>query len=295
MAETRQIVVPGDVLDDSGRFRPGSNTYKDGSAIYASRLGVKTVRGDQINVIGLSGRYDPQRGDMVIGTVVETGPSNWYISVGASGDVGMHVNDVPWRVEFGETVKYLNTGDTVLLKVFHVDDLRKVQVTMKDRSARKLTGGIIIEVSPSKVPRIIGRNGSMITLVKNMTNTRMFVGQNGIIWLDGEPKDVALAISAIRMVEEQAHTTGLTENIKAWLEANGGVWREEVAGSEDEGPAFTPGEGAARPREFRERTEWTAPAREERPPRRDREDRGGRPFGDRRGGGGRGGDRRGGA
>ncbi|HWG90425.1 MAG TPA: exosome complex RNA-binding protein Rrp4 [Candidatus Thermoplasmatota archaeon] len=214
----REIVVPGDLLDDAGTYKPGPNTYRDGGRIYASRLGVKTVRGDVIGVIGLSGRYEPYRGDMVIGTVVETGPSNWYLKIGASHDVGMHVNDVPWRVEFGETSKYLDVGDTVFLKIFHVDELKRVQVSMKDRQCRKLTGGVLIEVAPTKVPRIIGRGGSMISVIKNLTNTRMFVGQNGVVWVDGEPKDVELAIAALRRVEAEAHTTGLTDKITKWLE-----------------------------------------------------------------------------
>src|ERR1051326_6984815 len=177
--QARQIVVPGDLLDDSGRYKPGFNTYKEGARIFATRLGVKTVRGDRVSVISLSGRYEPQRGDMVIGTVAEVGPSNWYINIGAANDVGMHVNDVPWRVEFGETSKYRAVGDTVLLKIVHVDEMKKAQVSMKDRQCRKLTGGLIFDVAPTKVPRIVGRQGSMISMIKDATKVRVFVGQKG--------------------------------------------------------------------------------------------------------------------
>ncbi|MBI4392518.1 MAG: hypothetical protein HY556_01790 [Euryarchaeota archaeon] len=270
----KEVVIPGDLVDDSGQLRPGANTYKEGNRIYAMRLGLKAVRGDTVNVISLSGRYDPQRGDMVIGTVVETGPSNWYISIGAPSDVGMHVNDVPWRVDFGETAKFLNTGDTVLIKIFHVDEIKKVQVTMKDRQCRKLTGGLVFEVAPSKVARIVGRNGSMIGLVKNATSTRMFVGQNGVIWIDGEPADVALATACIRKIEAEAHLSGLTDSIKALL-ADAKGW------------------------EVVERAEKLAQEQREQEERESREEpRGGYgqgDRGDRRGGGGfRGGDRRGG-
>jgi exosome complex component RRP4 len=246
LATQRELVVPGDLLDDSGRLRPGSNTYRENGAIFAAKLGLKEVRGDEISVLGLSGRYEPQRGDMVIGTVVEVGPSNWYINIGAPGDASMHVNDVPWRVEFGETSKYLKVGDTVLLRVSHVDELKKAQVSMKDRQSRQLSGGIVIEVSPTKVPRIIGRSGSMIGMVKNLTNTRVFVGQNGAIWLDGEPKDVALATAAVQKIESEAHTSGLTDRLRAWLRENGATGTETAAPSEgfesDTGGAATPSE-----------------------------------------------------
>lgn len=218
MTTTREIVVPGDKVGDTGEHRPGLNTYTEGEDIYALRLGVKSLRGDRVNVISLSGRYEPQRGDMVIGTVVENGPSNWYIDIGSANDVGMHVNDVPWRVEFGETAKFLAVGDTVLLKIVHVDELRKAQVSMKDRQCKKLTGGLILEVNPARVPRIVGRGGSMISMLKDHTEVRMFVGQNGVIWLDGEPDDVALALEALEKIQAEAHTSGLTERMKAWLQ-----------------------------------------------------------------------------
>ncbi|HVL47543.1 MAG TPA: exosome complex RNA-binding protein Rrp4 [Candidatus Thermoplasmatota archaeon] len=226
--QVRELVVPGELLDDTGRLKPGFNTYREGGSVFATRLGLKEVRGDRVSVIQLSGRYEPMRGDFVIGTVVENGPSNWYITVGAPQDVGMHVNDVPWRVEFGETSKYLAVGDTVLLRVVHVDELRKVQVSMKDRQCRKLEGGITLDISPSKVPRVIGRQGSMISMIKDMTNTRMLVGQNGVIWIDGAPQDIAVARRAIETIEAEAHTSGLTDRIRKLLEDARGRSYEEV-------------------------------------------------------------------
>lgn len=213
----KQVVIPGELLDDTGRGRPGFNTYKEGRAIYALRLGIRQDRGDQIHVIALSGRYDPQRNDLVIGTVMECGPSIWVMDIRAPSPVTMHVNDVPWKVDFGETSKFMNSGDTVLLKVAFVDEIKKIQLTMKDRACRKLSGGLVFDVAPSKVPRIIGRGGSMTTLIKDATNTRMFVGQNGVIWIDGEPGDVALAMAAIRKIEDEAHTSGLTDKVTAFL------------------------------------------------------------------------------
>jgi exosome complex component RRP4 len=288
MTETRQIVVPGELVASADEFRPGQNTYQEGNDIYALRLGVKSVRGSSVNVISLSGRYEPARGDMVIGTVAEAGPSNWYINIGAANDVGMHVNDVPWRVEFGETARYLAVGDTVLLKIVHVDELKKAQVSMKDRQCRKLTGGLILEVSPTKVPRIVGRNGSMIGLIKDATNVRLFVGQNGVVWMDGEPEDVQLALEALRKVEAEAHTTGLTDRMKEWLEE-----RRPSASRPQRAPEEEPEEmrSEPRPRERRERREprehrgeRDERRREYRPPREEEGERRPRRFEGGRGG-----------
>jgi exosome complex component RRP4 len=99
-----------------------------------------------------------------------------------------------------------------------VDETMRVQVTMKDQGLRKLQGGQIIEISHSKVPRVIGKSGSMIQMIKGYTNCRIFVGQNGRIWLDGEVDNIMHAIKAIQMIEEDAHSFGLTEKVKAYLE-----------------------------------------------------------------------------
>ena len=89
---------------------------------------------------------------------------------------------------------------------------------MKDRGVSCRVGQII-EISPSKVPRVIGKSGSMIQMIKGYTNCRIFVGQNGRIWLDGEVDSIMHAIKAIQMIEQDAHSYGLTEKVKAYLEA----------------------------------------------------------------------------
>jgi len=110
-------------------------------------------------------------------------------------------------------------GDVVLLKIVGHDETMRIQVTMQDHGLRKLTGGMVIEVSPSKVPRVIGKTGSMIQMLKNMTGCRIYVGQNGRIWIDGELDNIVRAVRAIRLIEEEAHARGLTERVKQLLES----------------------------------------------------------------------------
>ena len=50
----------------------------------------------------------------------------------------MHVNEVPWKVEFGDTSRYLGMGQVVLLKVLSVDESKKINVTMKDSGLRRI-------------------------------------------------------------------------------------------------------------------------------------------------------------
>jgi exosome complex component RRP4 len=213
----REIVVPGDLLAISSK-RAGPGTYSEGGKIFASQLGIKNVKPDSISVVPLAGQYVPVTGDLVVGKIVDVGASNWLVDINSPYPSPLHVNEVPWRVEFGETRKFMQVGDIVLLKIVGVDELKRISVSMQDHGLRKLTGGMVIEVSPSKVPRLIGKNGSMIQLLKNETACRIYVGQNGRIWIDGELDNIVRAVQAIKMIEDEAHNLGLTEKIKEFLE-----------------------------------------------------------------------------
>jgi exosome complex component RRP4 len=58
----------------------------------------------------------------------------------------------------------------------------------------------------------------MIQTIEQATQTRVLIGQNGIVVVTGRsPEGVNFAVQAIRMVEEEAHTANLTQRIKALL------------------------------------------------------------------------------
>jgi exosome complex component RRP4 len=186
----REIVVPGDLLAESG-MKAGPGAFSEGGRIYAGLMGIK---------------------------IVDLGASNWLVDIRSPYPSPLHVNEVPWRVEFGETSRFMTVGDLVLLKIVGVDELMKVQLSMKEHGLRKLAGGMVPEIAPSKVPRVIGRNGSMIQILKNATGCRIYVGQNGRIWIDGDLESIQRAVEAISLIEEEAHNTGLTEKIKQLLD-----------------------------------------------------------------------------
>lgn len=212
----REIVVPGDLLDEGGS-KAGNGAYVLDGKIYASRLGVKNVFSGTVGVIPLRGRYIPTPGDMVLGMIVDIGPSNWLVDINAPYPAPLHVSEVPWKVEFGDTSKFLKIGDMIMAKILMVDESMKIQVTMNDSGLRKLEGGQIAEISHSKVSRVIGKSGSMIQMIKNMTDCRIFVGQNGRIWVDGDMENATVAADAIRMIEREAQTNNLTERVKDFI------------------------------------------------------------------------------
>ena len=213
----RQLVVPGDLIDARG-LKPGEGTYSEGGQVYAAQLGIRNERAGEVTVIPLAGRYIPRADDEVIGIVEDMGPSHWLLDINAPYPAPLHATESPWRVEFGDTARFLNVGDAAICRVLAVDETKRVQVTMRDEGLQRIQGGQIVEVSHSKVPRIIGKSGSMIMLIKSYTKCQGFVGQNGRIWVDGNVDDVMIAVRAIRMIEHHAQAIGLTEAVKVFLD-----------------------------------------------------------------------------
>jgi len=227
--EKRDIVIPSQFLGNiKDKKKDGNGTYVENGKIYSNLLGILNTYKDKNNneilkVTPLKGRYEPNERDFVIGYVMEALSSIWLVDINAPYPARLHVNDVPWRVDFGETEKYLNHGDTIMAKILTVDEEKKLDLTLKDRNDRnlkKVKGGQIIEVAPSKVPRIIGKKGSMVSILKQYTQCRMFVGQNGRIWVDGPEEGVKKLIDTIRIIEREALSFGLTNKIENMLKKN---------------------------------------------------------------------------
>ena len=225
MSDKRELVIAGDKIGKASEWKTTTGVAVVGDDVVALQSGLLAKYQDRISVIPLNGTYDPRPGDQVVGIVHEANPGNWIIDIRGSTHAPMHVSEAPWRVDFGETTAYLKPGDAILCKILFVDDQKKVQCTLKDRNLAKLEGGELMEVAPVKVARIIGKNGSMLNLLKEYVECWMFVGQNGRIWLNGTPQDVLIAKQAINIIANEAHLPGLTDRVRAFLEEKkpGGV------------------------------------------------------------------------
>lgn len=194
----------------------GHGTYVHDGKVYSANYGLVDRRSN-IKVIPLSGRYIPARGDLVIGKVNDVTRSNWIIDINSPYEGLLHVSEFPERVDQDNMSKYLHVGELVIAKVADVDPSMKVELTLREEHLRILRQGRVIDISHVKIPRVIGRNGSMISMLKKELDCSIFVGQNGRIWLRGDEKMVDLAIRTIFKIEREAHTSGLTDKIKEYL------------------------------------------------------------------------------
>lgn len=215
----KSVVVPGETLALGMGFLPSKGTYREGDKILAKQLGLVSVDGKVIKLIPLSGGYLPKKMDVIIGKVEDVLMTGWRIDTFTPYSAVMSLKDATQEYvpRDADLTKYFEVGDYVMCKITNVTSQKLVDVTMKAPGLYKLQNGRVLRVNPQKVPRIIGKQGSMVTLLKELTGCRISVGQNGVLWIEGEPKNEINCVEAIKLIEAKAHTQGLTEKVKAFI------------------------------------------------------------------------------
>jgi len=215
--QKREVVVPGQLLAE-GRYRSSFGTYDEDGKIFSSLVGLAELRGNTVKVVALEGAYIPKEGDLVIGTITLVAGNNWKINIGGPYGASLHANNALRRPYSDDISEYMDMGDVIAAEVIAFDRGSGPFLGMKGRGLRVLQGGMILEVSPAKIPRIIGRRGSMINMINDHLNIETMVGQNGRIWIRASSTEVLrLAIKAFTTIEAQAHTSRLTDRISEML------------------------------------------------------------------------------
>ena len=226
--EKRQLVAPGEIVAE-GAYYAGENVYKENDRIFALRLGLLEVVGNRVHVVPIKGCYIPYIGDPVIGRIVDIGMSGWSVDINAPYPALLPASETfGHRQPFpkADLTKMFDVGDLVLAKVIAFDRTRDPLITVKGPELGKATSGRIVKISPTKIPRLIGRKGSMISTLKKQTGCQIMVGQNGIVLISGKsPEGERAAVSAIYMIEREAHTKGLTDRIQEMI-------RKELGGEQ---------------------------------------------------------------
>lgn len=217
--EENELVAPGDVVFEGENIHPHSGVYEEDDKIKSEFVGTVEYSGSSVRVVPMSGRYIPSEGDIVIGEVSSVSFSNWRVDIDSPYEAMMKIDvavDEYVDLDEDDLSDYFEVGDAIVTEVTNVTEGFDVNTGMEDRRCRKLTGGRIIKIAPSKVPRVIGRKGTMVRQIKEKTETKIIVGQNGLVWIKGE--DENLATKAVKKVEREAHVDGLTDKMAEWLE-----------------------------------------------------------------------------
>jgi len=221
MVDKRKYVIPGDVIT-TGPFRPEQNVMLEGEKIIATAVGISEIYDDSVKVIPLTGKYIPKIDDLVIAKVNSHTSLSWELDINSC-----YVGFLPAQDVFGrdfsahadELTSKLKTGDLVAARIANFDRTRDPLVTISDRDLGKIDSGILIAISPSKVPRLIGKRGSMIQMIEQATDAAVTIGQNGWVVVSCDsPEGLLKAKTAIEMVNEKAHVANLTDQVKEMLD-----------------------------------------------------------------------------
>lgn len=223
----RKLVVPGEVVSEDSNSLPGDGTRKEGQKVVSEKYGLLENDGKLFKVIPLSGVFIPRRGNVVIGRINDLAHNGWMTDINCAQSSFIPVSEVPRYIDKHHLNDFMDIGDFFNAKITGVKG-KGIDLTLDGRGLGKLEEGMIIFINSNKVPRVIGRAGSMISQIKDATNTRIVVGQNGLVWIKGDKiEDELLAKEAINFVTERSFVPGLTDKVKEFLDKATGVRNNE--------------------------------------------------------------------
>ena len=220
----KRQVLPGDFIT-TAPLRLQNNVVLDGKRIISTTIGLSDVSDDSVRVISLTGVYLPKIDDLVVGIIQYISGNSWFADINSCYQGMLLGQDVFGRGSYptkNEMEERLSKGDIIFAKIANSDRQREPLISIADQSLGKIDSGELVKISPTKIPRLIGKHGSMIQTIERSTNATITVGQNGLIVVScDETNGLLKALAAIRMVDEQAHLVNLTDKVKKMLESNG--------------------------------------------------------------------------
>lgn len=195
----RKIVLPGEKIAEGTVRAP--NTYVHGGSTYAAVIGMMDAEG---RYIPLENKYLPGVGDVVVGMVTDVRHAGYEVDLNLpeGGFISTKFTKIT-----------LELGDFVVCKIREVTEVGDVELS----EVRRLPRGKVVEFPSAKVPRLIGRKSSMIMMIKEYTGGDLVVGNNGYVWVS-ERCDIPLVLKTMKLIDRNAHTSGLTDRVKEFLD-----------------------------------------------------------------------------
>jgi len=199
--KVKKIVIPGDLIAE-GRKKLGQHVFIEDGKIFSDALGISYPNSETAYVVPLSGIYLPQRYDLIVGIVERETVKGYMVNINSIYSCYLSADKCRDRLE---------KGSIVSAKIDSVNEMNEADLF----DVRVFYGGTIIRVVPAKVPRLIGKNGSMLAVLKEGVGCSLLVGRNGWVWSKGgDQKKLA---EAINLIESEAHLDNLTVKVEAFL------------------------------------------------------------------------------
>ena len=215
-----QFVLPGDIIV-TGDYTPEQNVIIDGDRAISTTVGFSEVNDDRVGVISLTGFYIPKIDDLVIGKVISYSALSWEIDINSYYSAILPASDIFGR-DFtssrDDLSLKLDKGDLIAARIVNTGS-REPLITISGQDLGKIDSGELVKISPSKVPRLIGKQGSMIQAIEGATNSSITIGQNGLIILNNNNNSgLERATRAIKMIEINLYEPNLEEKIQNLLD-----------------------------------------------------------------------------
>jgi len=215
----RRYVTPGEVVAE-GKYKAVANAVKVGDRIHSTRVGMAEIVDGSVRVIPLTGPYIPRVDDLVIGKIVDLSAFAWGVDINSCFPAYLPAQSVFGRnysPAYESLSRKFKIGDLIVATIVAFDRTRDPVLTVSGPGLGPIHQGEVVKISPTKVPRVIGKKGSMIRTVETATGCKLTVGQNGVIAVSGPPEGILLAIKALKLIEEEAHTADLTQKVQSLL------------------------------------------------------------------------------
>ena len=195
----RRLVLPGDIIAEKP-LRLDHTIVEEGKTC-STVIGIFDE--EKNSFIPLEGLWYPIPGEKVIGIVEEAKLNTDLIDVNAPYK-GLIIS------KFSETS--MAAGDIVEATIKEIDKTGTIILSRP----RVLFGGKVLVIKPSKIPRLLGKQDTMILQIIEKTKSSISVGMNGMVWIKGGDSD--MATKAILRIQDESHVPGLTERISQMLD-----------------------------------------------------------------------------
>jgi exosome complex component RRP4 len=177
--------------------------------------------GKRLDVIALKSFYQPKTGDLVVGIVKEPTMAGWTVDINSPFLAFLPLSEYPGkriRLSRDNIGKILESRTVLIGVVKDASIFSSPVLTLRSRGLGVVSNGSLLSITASKVPRLIGKKGSMLSIIERETGARLTVGQNGRVIVHSEDVKVIEKVrEVIKMVERESHIYGLTERVEALL------------------------------------------------------------------------------
>jgi len=217
----RPIVVPGEYVGDSRFHVPGLNVLKLSDRMLSTTVGLVRTDGKHVDVVALKSFYQPKAGDLVVGIVKEPTVAGWIIDINSPFLAFLPLSEYPEkriRLSRDSMRRILEAGTVVVGLVKEASIFSSPVITLKGKGLGVVSNGFLLSITASKVPRLIGKKGSMLSTIERGANVKLTVGQNGRLIVHSEDLNIVTKVrEVIGMIEKESHVYGLTERVEALL------------------------------------------------------------------------------